>query len=88
MKVICIKESDGMSLGRSGKWYDRRNNTIKFGEIYTVIDLIDSIRYPGEKSYVLAEFPENRSFSCRYFASLSDIDETEFERENIKVSSL
>lgn len=80
MKVMCIKDPDGTIVVSSGS-VPRYHPPIFIGEIYTVMLVIDSIKFRGTNSYILEERPEYCSYNCRYFSPLSDICESEMIRE-------
>lgn len=75
MKVICIDDSlaplKGMSIYRTDFY-------VKFGKIYNV-----TAEYPDREYgtvYDLAEDPYGGKWDAKRFAQLSEIDETEMER--------
>lgn len=78
MKVICI---DGVKVGDRVKAgfqpFALPQDEIIEGVIYEVIDLIN---FFGLDAYRLVGKPFNALYTTDRFAPISDIDETEFER--------
>lgn len=81
MKVLCIH---GVKAGHVGitkrrKMYpcDKRHE-LKEGEIYTVIDTKIGQRVP--LVYLIKEIPVRTWYDADWFIPLSEIDETEMER--------
>lgn len=89
MKVLCIKSSVGETpiLIQNGLT-DPPRKDVYIGNWYTIVKRQKSIKFPGTECYQLAEMSQFNLFNEKYFAPISDVDETEFERENVKVSSL
>ncbi len=80
MKVMCIDDTH---------WFRPGLPCPEFGEVVTVCAAFTS-PYNGEDVYAFVEYPlilglKFRTFSQKYFAPLSDIDETELVNEKIEV---
>lgn len=74
MRVICI---NGDGLREMNNLENDDDYTLKTGEVYTVVD---TQRHDGMDFYILSEKPFDCCYHVRRFAPLSDISETEFER--------
>lgn len=84
---MCIKDSDGMGIYRNGVTEQiPKRDMVFLGEEYTVVEVVDSFKSKGLKSFKLSERPKNRTYRQIYFAPLSDIDETEMIREELSQS--
>lgn len=79
MKVICIDEN-WVSMQPD---IQRPTHPI-IGNEYNVTEF-ENVYYPA---YQLAEFEKGRFFKASHFAKVSDISETEFEREYNRVANL
>lgn len=72
MKVVCIDDTAGSLINPCGF-------TIKEGEIYTVYRTFIGM-ITGKPCYALNEDDYKGGYLCTRFIPVSDIDETEFER--------
>ena len=78
-KVLCIKDTPDIGYSRGGKINPiPPENRCYCGEQYTVAEIVKG--YQGELKYKLSERPSNYRYRKVYFSPLSEIDETEMER--------
>lgn len=85
MRVLCIQDSTGDGLyedGTRGTVPDELK--VYFGEIYTVLAVLPSLKSPGELSYKLAERPSCKRYQSKWFSPLSEIDEKEMQRDGVE----
>lgn len=71
MKVVCIKDGQWHSTDEPAKKYP------SYGEVYTVVD---SEKDGDATFYIFAELAPDEAFYSRRFIPISDISETEMER--------
>lgn len=71
MKVLCIRED----------WQRKEEGDPCFGDICTVVD---QNHFWGTLVYILKEYPHPGGYEAKAFAPLSEINETNFIREQIK----
>jgi len=87
MKVMCIKDCNGFKLTASGDRLPLHpSERVYVGSVYTVILLVPG--FTCDVAYKLAERSFKTRFKAEYFIPLSDIDETEMIREEVKINQL
>lgn len=80
MKVLCIRGVCTGDVAKNGR-IARKEHVIREGKQYHVKEVVQ--RSYGE-AYILRGKPPLASYNVNRFIPLSDIDETQMERDNLK----
>jgi hypothetical protein len=82
MKVFCLNDEQwGTKVRGFFRSFIRIDPGPKYGDIDEVVEVLE---YKGEKFYVLQAWPD-QSYDVDEFIPISEEDETEFERQPIKM---